>query len=51
MEMSEKNYEDCSAEKKKLVIIKGAAHGLAFPVARDNYLAKLHEFFDPIVSR
>lgn len=51
MEMSEKNYEDCSAEKKKLVIIKGAAHGLAFPVARDNYLDELHEFFDPIVSR
>ena len=50
MEMSKTNYEACSAEKKKFVIIEGAPHGLAFPVARDKYLDILREFFDPITN-
>ena len=50
MEMSKINYEACSAPMKKLVIIENAAHGLAFPVARDGYLKILREFFDPITS-
>ena len=49
-EMSKINYEACSAEKKKFVIIEGAPHGLAFPVARDKYLDILREFFDPITN-
>lgn len=51
MEMSERNYNACSAERKKYVVIEGAAHGLAFPVARDGYLNTLREFFDPIVNK
>ena len=50
MEMSKINYEACSAEKKEFVIIEGAPHGLAFPVARDKYLDILREFFDPITN-
>ena len=50
MWMSEKNYEACSAEKKKFTIIKGAGHGLAFPVGRDGYLEELRNFFDPITN-
>lgn len=50
MEMSKTNYEACSAEKKKFVIIEGAPHGLAFPVAREKYLEILREFFDPITN-
>ena len=48
MEMSEENYEACSAQKKKLLIVKGAAHGLAYPVMKDGYLDELRAFFDPI---
>lgn len=44
--MSMENYEACNGEKR-LVIIKGAGHGLAFPADREQYLAALHEFFDP----
>jgi fermentation-respiration switch protein FrsA (DUF1100 family) len=51
MEMSERNFNACSAEIKKYVVIEGAAHGLAFPVARDGYLKILREFFDPIVNK
>lgn len=50
MWMSEKNYDDCSARIKRLHIIKGAGHGLAFPVGRDNYLNELRDFFDPITK-
>ena len=51
IDMSKKNYEDCSAKKKKFLVIGGAGHGLAFPVARDDYLEELHKFFDPIISK
>ena len=50
MWMSVKNYDDCSARIKRLHIIKGAGHGLAFPVGRDNYLNELRDFFDPITE-
>ena len=50
IEMSEKNYNDCTAKIKRFVIIKNAGHGLAFPVARGDYLKILREFFDPIVD-
>ena len=51
MEMSERNYAACSAENKKYVVIKGAGHGLAFPVGRDGYLKELRTFFDPIINK
>lgn len=50
LEMSEINYEASSAVKKELYIVEGAAHGLAYVVAGDKYLDKLHEFFDPITK-
>ena len=50
LEMSRKNYEACKAEKKRLVIIKGAGHGLAYPVGREGYLKELRDFFDPITD-
>ena len=50
MEMSERNYEACSSKHKKLVIIKGADHGLAYPVGRQDYLDILTEFFEPVTK-
>ena len=50
MWMSEKNCNDCSAPKKKYLIIKGAAHGLAYPIGLEDYLKELRAFFDPITN-
>ena len=44
--MSVENYEACIKEKR-LVTIRNAGHGLAFPVDQELYLTALHEFFDP----
>ena len=46
-EMSKRNYEACAADKK-LVIIKGAAHGLAYPVDKECYVKEANEFFSKI---
>ena len=43
-DMSVRLYEACASEKKKLVTIHGAGHGLAFPVGRDEYVNALAEF-------
>ena len=43
--MSEENYAACAAEKKELVIIHGAGHGLCFPVDMEGYLSMLKGFF------
>ena len=50
IEMSEKNYEACGSKVKKFLVIKGAAHGLAYPVAREEYLKELKEFFAPVTN-
>ncbi len=42
--MSRRLFEACASEKKKLVVIPGAGHGLAFPVGRDAYVEALAEF-------
>lgn len=42
--MSEENYEAC-ASTKRLVVIKGAGHGLCFPVDQEVYLSELKSFF------
>ena len=47
--MSQKNFEACAAEKKKLVAISGAAHGVAYPTDPDKYLSELSEFFEGIL--
>ena len=44
-EMSERNCEACAAERKRLVAIEGAAHGVAYPVNEEAYLKALAEFF------
>ena len=47
LEMSKRNYEAC-VSRKKLVIIEGAGHGLAFPVAQEKYVNEIKEFFKSI---
>ena len=42
--MSLENYEACTS-KKRLVTIRGAGHGLAFPVDEETYLCELRAFF------
>ena len=40
-EMSLRLYEVCSSEKKTMITIPGAGHGLAFPTDRDGYVNQL----------
>ena len=42
--MSLENYEACIS-KKRLVTIRGAGHGLAFPADEETYLQELRDFF------
>ena len=42
-EMSEKIYAACHT-KKRLVTVKGAGHGLAYPKDKDGYIQALKEF-------
>ena len=39
--MSVRLCDECAAEKKTLITIKGAGHGLAFPADRDGYVGAL----------
>ena len=41
--MSVRLCDECAAEKKTLITIKGAGHGLAFPADRDGYVGALVE--------
>ncbi|MBQ4066283.1 MAG: alpha/beta hydrolase [Clostridia bacterium] len=43
LKMSKTLYEECTSDKK-LVIIEGAGHGLAYPVDSKKYLDALEEF-------
>ena len=49
--MSEENFAACAAKEKRLVIIKGAGHGLCFPHSQEEYLTALREFFEPILGK
>ena len=51
MEMNQRNYDACGAEKKKLYIVEGAGHGLAYIYAGQGYIDELHAFFDPITDK
>lgn len=42
--MSEVLYEACASEHKSLVKIKGAGHGVAFPVDEEGYIEALRSF-------
>ena len=48
--MSEKNFAVCASQKKALVTIEGAGHGLAFPKNEEKYFDALKDFFDPILK-
>ena len=48
-EMSKINFDAC-ASRKRLVIVPGAGHGLAYPVAPQEYLREAREFFGPEAS-
>ncbi len=43
-EMSQINYDACTA-KKRFVVVEGAGHGLAYPVAPERYISELKDFF------
>ena len=43
--MSEQNFDACASERKRLVIIEGADHGLCFPVDIKKYIDELDAFF------
>ncbi len=43
-DMSRRLYEACSSEKKRLVAVEGAGHGLAFPADKELYISALRDF-------
>ena len=45
-DMSIRLCEACASEKKILVTVKDAGHGLAYPKDRDGYVNKLNEIYD-----
>lgn len=49
-EMSVENYNACISDRKELVTIKGAGHGVAFPVDQEGYKDAARAFFDSYLS-
>ncbi len=49
-EMSVENYNACIAPKR-MVTIKGAGHGLCFPIDAETYFEELKFFFDPLLNK
>ena len=47
--MSEENFNACTSEKR-LVLIEGAGHGLAYPIDKEKYLSEMKAFFAPLVK-
>jgi fermentation-respiration switch protein FrsA (DUF1100 family) len=45
-EMSERLYEESSAEHKAIVLFDGVGHGLSFPADREKYYGELRKFED-----
>lgn len=45
-DMSVRLSEACASEKKTLITVKGAGHGLAYPVDREGYVNSLNEIYD-----
>lgn len=45
--MGKENFAACASQKKRMVIIPGADHGLCFPVDMKTYLWELEDFFAP----
>ena len=42
-EMSKKMFEECGSEKKCLITVSGAGHGLAYPKNPEKYLSELRK--------
>jgi len=42
-EMSKKMFDACPLEKKKLITIPNAGHGLAYPVGREKYIEAIRQ--------
>ena len=49
-EMSVENYNACISDRKEHVTIKGAGHGVAFPVDQEGYKDAARAFFDSYLS-
>ena len=49
-DMSRENYAACTS-RKKLVTVPGAAHGISYPVAPEEYVAALREFYPEYTLR
>ncbi len=47
--MSEENFAACTSEKR-LVIIEGAGHGLAYPINKEKYVSEMRDFFAPLIT-
>ncbi len=47
--MSEENYNACVSKNKRLVITKGAGHGLCFMVDMDGYFCEAERFFKELI--
>lgn len=45
-DMSVRLFNECASEKKILMTVKGAGHGLAYPVDREGYVNKLNKIYD-----
>ena len=45
-EMSDELYAACASEKKRLIKIKGADHGIAYSVNKEYYLETLNQFIE-----
>lgn len=44
-EMSARLYKECASEKKLLITVPGAGHGLAYPVDRKGYVDRLNAIY------
>ena len=42
-DMSRQLYDACISERKVLITVRGAGHGLAYPVDKEGYVARLRE--------
>lgn len=48
--MSKENYDACNAPKH-IMTVPGAGHGLSYPVAPEEYLQALRDFFEPVLYK
>ena len=48
-EMSVRCHAACASERKRMVTVSGAGHGLCYITDPDGYLAELRDFFSPVL--